>query len=107
MRIAFLLILTLAFALALSSRSVVSQIDARRRHALAIEAALKVARRYVEAHHIEVARYYVDSVKLDQNPRGDRGKHWVIIYELSDYTKGGQVILYVYMDGSVEKFSGE
>jgi hypothetical protein len=78
-----------------------------RRPGLTVDEGLSVARQYVETHRIDVSKHYVDSVKLDLNPRGDKGKRWVIIYELSNYAKGGQIIFHVYMDKSVERFFGE
>jgi hypothetical protein len=86
--------------------AIASQVEARR-PALTIDDALSVARQYVETHHIDVSQHYVDSVRLDLNPRGDRGKRWIIIYERNDYAKGGQIIFHVHMDRSVERFSGE
>lgn len=107
MKIIFLIVTTCAFALAgVSGSTVASQADARR-PALTIDEALRVAQQHVETHHIDVSRHYIDSVKLDLNPRGDRGKRWIIIYELKDYAKGGQIFLHVYMNRSVEMFFGE
>ena len=102
-----LLVITLAVVLAPTvGRAVVSQTEARR-PSVGIEDALTVAKQYVESHHLDVSQHYIDSVKLDLNPRGDRGRRWVITYELNDYAKGGQIILHVYMDRSVERLFGK
>ncbi len=106
-KLIYLTVVLVVFILpSLSSGAAAPQPDSRR-PGLTVDDALKMARQYVEAHRIDVSKSYIDSVKLDLNPRCDRGKRWVIVYELKEYAKGGQIILHVYMDKSVERFFGE
>ena len=40
--------------------------------------AVKKAREHIQAKHINVSDAYLDSVVLEQNSRGDRGKFWLL-----------------------------
>lgn len=76
---------------------------------LRIEDALAIARDYVQQHHVEVADSYIDSTRLDLNPGGDRGKFWLVTWQRNEYAnghfiKGGQFIMCIYMDRTVEVF---
>ena len=72
-----------------------------------LEVAVAKAKSYVREKHIDVSDSYLDSAVLNQNPRGDRGKFWLITWQRKQYMKGGQVFVRVYMDGSVEHALGE
>ena len=74
---------------------------------ITLELAVAKAKSYVRDKHIDVSDAYVDSVVLDQNARGDRGKFWLITWQRKEYMKGGQVFVRVYMDGSVDHALGE
>jgi hypothetical protein len=74
---------------------------------ITIGAALKLAETYVKEHQINVSEKYIDSIRLDLNPRADRGKHWRVAWELNKFAKGGQVYLDIFMDKSVEIHYGE
>ena len=74
---------------------------------ITLELAVAKAKSYVRDKHIDVSDAYLDSVVLHQNPRGDRGKFWLITWQRKEYMKGGQVFVRVYMNGSVEHALGE
>ncbi len=79
---------------------------------LSIEDALSIARDYVLQHHILVSDSYIDSTRLDLNPRGDRGKFWLVTWLRNEYAngvpiKGGQFFMRIYMDRTVEVFYGD
>ena len=78
-----------------------------RKPSISLEQAIVLAKTYVNEHKIDISKHYLDSVKLELNPRGDRGPFWLIIWELNAFTKGGQVIVHVYMDKQVEVLRGE
>jgi len=72
-----------------------------------LELAVAKAKSYVRDKHIDLSDAYLDSVVLNQNARGDRGKFWLITWQPKEFMKGGQVFVRVYMDGSVEHALGE
>jgi hypothetical protein len=74
---------------------------------ITLEAAVAKAKSYVRDKHIDVSDSYLDSVVLNQNPRGDRGKFWLITWQRKEYIKGGQVFVRVYMDDTVDHALGE
>src|SRR5262245_11150385 len=75
---------------------------------ITIEEAIAVAKAFVAANKIDVAKHYVDSAKLNQNPRGDRGKYWEIRWEESQPTcKGCYIVVFVFMDRSAERISSK
>ena len=79
-----------------------------RRPRISIDEALQIARGYIEIEKIDVSQYYLDSVKLNLNPRGDRGKYWEVRWEMSEGAcKGCYILLLIYMDKSVERIPGK
>jgi len=79
---------------------------------LRIEDALAIARDYVQQHHVEVADSYIDSTRLDLNPGEGRGKFWLVTWQRNEsanghFIKGGQFIMRIYMDRTVEVFYGD
>ena len=78
-----------------------------RRPAISIEDAIAKAKKYVQEKKIDVSQQYIDSVALDLNPRGDRGKFWRVAWQQNQFMKGGQTYIEVYMDGSVEHRHGK
>lgn len=74
-----------------------------RRPEITIEQALDIAKNYISQHQIDVSDKYIDSIKLNPTPPGDRGKFWQVSWELNTLTKGGQVYLDIFMDKSVER----
>ena len=79
-----------------------------RRPSISIDEALHIARRHAEIEKIDVSQHYVDSVKLNLNPRGDRGKYWEIRWEPSERAcKGCYILVFIYMDKSVERIPGK
>lgn len=78
-----------------------------RRPPLSLEEALGVAKTYARQQKLDLGRHYLDSIRLDLNPRGDRGQFWLLTYELEHFAKGGQIFLRVYMNRQVEKTYGE
>jgi hypothetical protein len=79
---------------------------------LRIEDALTIARDFVKQHHVQVSNSYIDSTRLDLNPRGDRGKFWLVTWLRNEYAngipiKGGQTYVRIYMDRTAEVCYGE
>ena len=74
---------------------------------ITLEVAVAKAKSYLREKHIDVSDAYLDSAVLNQNPRGDRGKFWLITWQRKEYMKGGQVFVRVYMNGSVDHALGE
>ena len=79
---------------------------------LGIEDAITTAKDFVEKRRIDVGDSYIDSARLDLNPRGDRGKFWLVTWLRKEYAngvpiKGGQTYVRIYMDKSAEVFYGE
>ena len=71
------------------------------------ELAVAKAKSYVRDKGIDVSDAYRDFAVLKENPRGGRGKFWLITWQRKEYMKGGQVFVRVYMDGSVDHVLGE
>ena len=74
---------------------------------ITLELAVAKAKSYVRDKHVDVSDAYLDSVVLDQNARGDRGKFWLITWQRKEYMKGAQVFVRIYMNGSVDHALGE
>ncbi len=107
---------TLATGLALALSVLVFAGDSKdaklRGPKLDVEAALRIAKEFVQKKNIVVTDQYIDSVRLEQNASGDRRKFWVVTWLRNEYAndipiKGGQTYVYVYMDGTAEVFYGE
>jgi hypothetical protein len=88
------------------SKSIAPATDERRPE-ITVDQALDIARTHVGKHRIDVSKKYIDSVQFNLNPRGKKGEHWKITWESAEFTKGGQIFLFVYMDKSVEIGYGE
>ena len=94
--------------LALVAGPVASQTTSDTREpGITLEVAVAKAKSYVQDKQIDVSDSYLDSVVLNQNPRGDRGKFWLITWQRKEYMKGGQVFVRVYMNGFVDHALGE
>ncbi len=78
-----------------------------RRPVISIEDAIAKAKQYVREKKLDTSQQYMDSVVLELNPGGDRGKYWRITWERNEFIKGGQTFINVYMDGSVTHTYGE
>ena len=75
-----------------------------RRPVITIEEALTIGKNYAEQKQIDVSEYYVDSIRHDLNPRGDRGKFWELRWEKNEGgSKGSYILLHIYMDKQVER----
>ncbi len=79
---------------------------------LCIDDALTIARDFARQHHIQVSDKYIDSARLDCNPRGDHGKFWLVTWLRNEYAngvaiKGGQLYVRIYMDRTAEVTYGE
>ncbi len=80
---------------------------ANQRPRVAVDEALTIAKKYVETKKIDLSQHYINSAALDLNPRGDRGKFWVITWVPDPLVKGGQIFVHIYMDKSAEVYFGE
>ncbi|HEY9844413.1 MAG TPA: hypothetical protein V6D23_28340 [Candidatus Obscuribacterales bacterium] len=79
-----------------------------KRPALTIDDALAIARQHLKNKRFDLSRHYIDSARLDLNPRGDRGKRWIVTFALENANVlGGQIFVQVYMNRSVELKYGE
>ena len=105
--IAAITLMTLACAVSTDAYAL-TQSQYVRRPGISIDEALYIARGYVESEKIDTSEYYLDSVKLNLNPRGDRGKYWEVRWEMSERgCKGCYILLVIYMDKSVERIPGK
>lgn len=100
------ILLALTFALTTSSHGDDVQ-EPMRRPAISIEDAMAKARNYVQDKKLDVSKQYIDSVVLEPNPRGDRGRFWRVTWQQNEFMKGGQTYINIYMDGSVEHAYGK
>lgn len=107
MKTVTLMILIVFFTFTQASDNLTIAQTETRRPAVSIDEALEIGKKYVRKHQINVSEKYIDSVQLNLNLQSKRGRHWRITYELNKSAKGGQTILFIYMDKSVEVGYGE
>lgn len=74
---------------------------------LTIEEAIDIAKRCVLEHNVYLSGSYIESARLERNPRGDRGPYWLITWAWSREVKGGQVFVSVYLSRDCELTYGE
>ncbi len=72
-----------------------------------LDSAVKRGREYVQDKQLDISKSYLDSVVLEQNNSGDRGKFWLLTWQEKRFVKGGQLYVRVYMNGQVEHGFGE
>lgn len=74
---------------------------------LTIEEAIDIAKRCVLEQNVHLAGSFIESARLERNPRGDRGPYWLITWAWSREVKGGQVFVSVFQSRSCELTYGE
>jgi hypothetical protein len=98
-----ILVITIVFSVSNYSQTSNNQMYVRRPN-LTIEEALRIGKNYIKQQKIDVSRHYIDSIRLDLNPRGDRGKFWELRWEKNENGgKGDYILLHIYMDKQVER----
>lgn len=74
---------------------------------LTIEEAIDISKRCVLEKNVYLAGSYIESARLERNPRGDRGPYWLITWAWSRQVKGGQVFVSVFQSRTCEITYGE
>ena len=74
---------------------------------LTIEEAIDTAKRCVVERTVHLAGSFIESARLERNPRGDRGPFWLITWAYSREVKGGQVFVSVFQSRACEIRYGE
>ena len=74
--------------------------------ALSLEDSIVIAKEYIKKNNIDVGSHFLSKVKFKENCK--KGMCWELVwrYRLSK-TDGGDVIIFVYPDKSVESTYGE
>jgi hypothetical protein len=74
---------------------------------LTIEEALDTAKRCVLDRNVHLVGSFIESIRLERNPRGDRGPYWLVTWAYSREVKGGQVFVSVFQSRACEITYGE
>jgi hypothetical protein len=74
---------------------------------LTIEEAIETAKRCVLERNVPLAGSFIESARLERNPRGDLGPYWVVTWAYSREVKGGQVFVSVFQSRTCELRYGE
>lgn len=74
---------------------------------LTIEEAIDIAKQCVLDRNVQVAGSFIESARLERNPRGDRGPYWLVTWAPSRQVKGGQVFVSVFQSRTCELAYGE
>ena len=72
-----------------------------------IEQAIDIAKRCVLERNISLVGSFIESARLERNPRGDRGPYWLVTWAYSREVKGGQVFVSVFPSQMCEITYGE
>jgi hypothetical protein len=74
---------------------------------LTIEEAIDTAKRCALERNAHLAGSFIESARLERNPRGDRGPYWLVTWAYSRQVKGGQVFVSVFQTRTCELTYGE
>ena len=102
----FIAALTIVCALAFC-RGACGEAIQKREPPISAEESIKLAKKHLAEKKVDVSRHYIDSMKLASSPGDDRGRRWVVTWELKEYAKGGQVIVQVFMNKAIVVGYGE